>query len=57
MTEGIAILIFFLSFITMVFALRRLVNKQINEKIEIFFDKAKIPKPLRSFIRIKINWE
>tara|TARA_Y100001968_G_scaffold145998_1_gene133480 strand:+ start:337 stop:510 length:174 start_codon:yes stop_codon:yes gene_type:complete len=53
----IEILIFSLSFCTMIFTLRRLVNKQIKEEIEIFFEKAKIPNSLRSFIRIKINWE
>tara|TARA_Y100001968_G_scaffold193642_1_gene177599 strand:+ start:1128 stop:1301 length:174 start_codon:yes stop_codon:yes gene_type:complete len=53
----IAILLFSVSFCTIIFAFRRLVNKKIKEEVEIFFEKAKIPKSLRSFIRIKINWE
>ncbi len=46
---GLSIVYFLVS------VLRSLINKQIKNEIDIFSEKAKIPKGLRNSIGIKIN--
>ena len=39
----------------LIFLLRELVQKQVDEQVKQFADKAKIPESLRSYIKVRIK--
>ncbi len=45
-----------LSIAWLFFMLKKMLDKQISKQVEKWTSEAKIPKPLRGLIGVKINW-
>ena len=52
----IVLLAFLIILLALFNFLQVLVNKQVDEQIEAFFNQAKIPRVLRKKISIRIKW-